>query len=158
MPLTPRQQLFLAELPKDWNATQASIRAGYSAKTARAAAARLLADSALQQALAESLEQAVAQAGVDTQWVLDRAVEVVERCMQATPVRDRKGEWQFEARTAVAALTLISRWTGGFAEKTTTIGGDHRELHFHFDGGPDAEKVREAPPQLEAPPQGRNGP
>jgi phage terminase small subunit len=34
MPLTVKQQLFVAEYLKDLNATQAAIRAGYSEKTA----------------------------------------------------------------------------------------------------------------------------
>lgn len=34
MPLTPKQQRFVAEYLKDLNATQAAIRAGYSEKTA----------------------------------------------------------------------------------------------------------------------------
>ena len=40
--LTVKQRSFLRELPKDFNATQAAIRAGYSAKTAAAAASRLM--------------------------------------------------------------------------------------------------------------------
>lgn len=34
--LTPKQEKFCAEYIKDGNATQASLRAGYSKKTARA--------------------------------------------------------------------------------------------------------------------------
>lgn len=34
MALTAKQQRFVEEYPKDWNATQAAIRAGYSEKTA----------------------------------------------------------------------------------------------------------------------------
>lgn len=40
--LTPMQERFAYEYVKDFNATQAAIRAGYSAKTAGPAAARLL--------------------------------------------------------------------------------------------------------------------
>ena len=40
--LTPKQQKFVAEYLIDLNATQAAIRAGYSAKTAKEQAARLL--------------------------------------------------------------------------------------------------------------------
>ena len=40
--LTCRQELFILEYAKDLNATQAAIRAGYSAKTASAQASRLL--------------------------------------------------------------------------------------------------------------------
>lgn len=40
--LTPKQELFIIEYAKDFNATQAAIRAGYSPETARAQACRLL--------------------------------------------------------------------------------------------------------------------
>ena len=39
---TPRQRRFAVEYLKDLNATQAAIRAGYSAKTAKQAGSRLL--------------------------------------------------------------------------------------------------------------------
>lgn len=42
MALTPRQELFALEYLKDLNATQAAIRAGYSAKTAKEQGYRLL--------------------------------------------------------------------------------------------------------------------
>lgn len=41
-PLVPRQATFVREYLTDLNATQAAIRAGYSARTAEAAASRLL--------------------------------------------------------------------------------------------------------------------
>lgn len=44
MPLTPRQQRFVQEYLTDLNATQAAVRAGFSAKTAGQIGARLLKD------------------------------------------------------------------------------------------------------------------
>lgn len=40
--LTPKEELFVIEYPKDFNATQAAIRAGYSPKTAAQQGSRLL--------------------------------------------------------------------------------------------------------------------
>lgn len=51
MTLTPRQAAFVAEYLIDLNATQAAVRAGYSAKTAHAAGPRLLANVGVQQAI-----------------------------------------------------------------------------------------------------------
>ena len=42
MPLTPRQHLFVNEYLVDMNATNAAIQAGYSPKTAKSQASRLL--------------------------------------------------------------------------------------------------------------------
>jgi len=50
-PLTPKQARFVAEYLKDLNATQAAIRAGFSAKTAKSAGSRLLTNVALADAL-----------------------------------------------------------------------------------------------------------
>jgi len=40
--LTPRQELFVAEYPRDWNGKEAAIRAGYSVRTAKQIACKLL--------------------------------------------------------------------------------------------------------------------
>lgn len=58
MALTDQQQRFVEEYPKDFNATQAAIRAGYSPKTAGQQGHRLLKDVEIQQALALHEEQA----------------------------------------------------------------------------------------------------
>lgn len=49
--LTPKQQRFVAEYLIDLNATQAAIRAGYSAKTAKAQGSRLLTNVDVQKAV-----------------------------------------------------------------------------------------------------------
>ena len=54
--LTPRQQRFVQEYVVDLNATQASIRAGYSPKGARVRGAGLLANSNIQEALEDAQE------------------------------------------------------------------------------------------------------
>jgi phage terminase small subunit len=51
--LTPQQERFVAEYLIDLNATQAAIRAGYSAGTARQQASRLLSKVNVQSAIAE---------------------------------------------------------------------------------------------------------
>lgn len=50
-PLTPKQQRFVSEYLKDQNGTQAAIRTGYSAKTAKQQGSRLLADPRIQAAV-----------------------------------------------------------------------------------------------------------
>lgn len=63
--LTPRQQRFVAEYLIDLNATQAAIRAGYSAKTANQQGSRLLAHvgiaAAVRDGKAKQLSEAQAQ-------------------------------------------------------------------------------------------------
>ena len=56
MALNERQKLFVAEYLKDLNATQAAIRAGYSAKTAYAIAEKLLRKAEIKQAIQEAMK------------------------------------------------------------------------------------------------------
>ncbi|CAB4121924.1 Terminase small subunit [uncultured Caudovirales phage] len=51
--LNPKHQKFVLEYLKDLNATQAAIRAGYSAKTSRVQGSRLLTNAAICIAIAE---------------------------------------------------------------------------------------------------------
>lgn len=52
--LTPKQQAFVAQYLVDLNATQAAIRAGYSAKTANREGTRLLSNAVIAAAIAEA--------------------------------------------------------------------------------------------------------
>ena len=52
--LTDKQEAFCDEYLKDFNATQAAIRAGYSEKTARSAGQRLLTNVDIKRRLAEA--------------------------------------------------------------------------------------------------------
>ncbi len=54
MSLTPKQARFVEEYLIDLNATQAAIRAGYSAKTANEQGSQLLAKLSVRQAVAEA--------------------------------------------------------------------------------------------------------
>ena len=55
--LTEKQQRFVEEYLIDLNATQAAIRAGYSAKTADQQGSRMLANVKVQQAISGSMSR-----------------------------------------------------------------------------------------------------
>lgn len=55
MPITPKKQRFVDEYLVDLNATQAAIRAGYSAKTAHSQGPRLLDDVGVKELIAEAM-------------------------------------------------------------------------------------------------------
>lgn len=55
--LSPKQALFVDEYLRDMNATQAAIRAGYSAKTAETQGPRLLGNVRVQQAISAARER-----------------------------------------------------------------------------------------------------
>ena len=63
--LTDKQQRFVDEYLIDLNATQAAIRAGYSAKTADQQGSRMLANVKVKQAVAEKQAQRSKRTGVN---------------------------------------------------------------------------------------------
>jgi len=61
MALNPKQQRFVAEYLKDLNATQAAIRAGYSAKTAEQIGHQLLKKTSVAEAVAKGQQKIAAK-------------------------------------------------------------------------------------------------
>jgi phage terminase small subunit len=72
MGLTAKQKLFVQEYLVDLNATQAAIRAGYSAKTAKQQGARLLTNVDIAAAVSEANANRLQKAEVDAAWLLRR--------------------------------------------------------------------------------------
>jgi phage terminase small subunit len=73
---TDRQAAFVREYVKDWNATQAAIRAGYSERTADEQGCRLLANTRVRSAIDRRLEQIAAAAEVDVAMVVRELLDV----------------------------------------------------------------------------------
>lgn len=72
--LTPKQQRFVDEYLVDLNATQASIRAGYSKKTATAQGSRLLMNAKVQAAVSNGVKKQAARTEINADWLLNRLV------------------------------------------------------------------------------------
>jgi len=70
--LTPKQQAFVTEYLIDLNATQAAIRAGYSAKDADVQGPRLLGNVRIAAAVALGMEQRTERTQINADWVLTR--------------------------------------------------------------------------------------
>ncbi len=70
MPLTPKQERFVAEYLIDLNATQAAIRAGYSVKTAKEIGAENLTKPAVKAAIDARIDQRAAEAKITQDDVL----------------------------------------------------------------------------------------
>lgn len=90
--LTPKQQRFVDEYLIDLNATQAAIRAGYSAKTANEQGSRLLANVKISDAVKGAQAARAEKTGITQDYVLKSVVDVMERCKQVSPVLDRRGD------------------------------------------------------------------
>ncbi len=87
--MTEKQQCFVSEYLIDLNATQAAIRAGYSAKTADQQGSRMLANVKVQQAISEAMAERSRRTGVNQ----DRVVMELSRIafLKITDVVDSKG-------------------------------------------------------------------
>lgn len=69
--LTPKQQLFVDEYPKDWNATQAAIRAGYSKRSASMIGLENLGKPLIQEALASKTAILAKKCGISTERLIE---------------------------------------------------------------------------------------
>jgi phage terminase small subunit len=74
-PLTPKQAAFVAEYLIDLNATQAAIRAGYSAKTANEQGSRLLTNVSVRSAIEEAQNKRAER----TEITQDRVLQEIAR-------------------------------------------------------------------------------
>ena len=123
MSLTAKQQAFVDEYLIDLNATQAAIRAGYSAKTAMEQGYQLLQNPSVSTALSEAVAARSERTQINADYVLRQAVKLHERCMQEVePFTDRKGEhihdekgnplYVFNATGAAKGLELVGKHVG----------------------------------------------
>jgi len=101
--LSNRQRIFVLEYLTDGNGTRAAIAAGYSPKTAAKTACRLLKnptvaaiiaknEQRVTQRMEEARERVIQRYEITAEKVLQDIAETVERCKQAAPVVDKKGE------------------------------------------------------------------
>ena len=106
--LTKKQSVFVQEYLVDLNATQAAIRAGYSAKTANEQAAQLLAKLSIQEALRKAMEAREKRTGITIDRVLEQYAKLAffdirklyDESGNFKPVKD----WDDETAAAVAGV------------------------------------------------------
>ena len=129
--LNEKQKKFCNEYLIDLNATQAAIRAGYSAKTARVIAAQNLAKLNIQEYIQQLQEGIQKRNRISQDEIIQDLIEVKNRCMQNVPVMyfDRiEKEWKhegadigeplykFDSQGATKALDLLGKITGAYKE------------------------------------------
>jgi phage terminase small subunit len=98
MGLTPKQQTFVNEYLIDLNSTQAAIRAGYSAKTARAIGGENLTKPDIAEAIAKAQAERAGRTQIDADWVLRELKKQYE-----------KADTGSEINTALSALEKIGK-------------------------------------------------
>ncbi len=93
--LSDRQQCFVDEYLIDLNATQAAIRAGYSPKTAREQASRLLSKANISAAVARAMAERSKRTGITQDRVLDELAKIA--FVKMTDVVDADGKIREDA-------------------------------------------------------------
>ena len=93
--LTEKQQRFVDEYLIDLNATQAAIRAGYSAKTANEQGSRLLANVKIQQAISEKMAERSKRTGINQDRVIIELARIA--FVKMTDIVDSDGEIRSDA-------------------------------------------------------------
>lgn len=77
-------------------------------------------------------KNAILKTGLDRQWVIERLMTVVERCMQGEPVIDREGnptgEWRFDSAGATRSLHLLGSELGMFRPQEQKPGDEYANL------------------------------
>lgn len=136
MALTAKQQRFVAEYLVDLNATQAAIRAGYAAKRADATGYENLRKPEVAAAVSESMKARESRTQITQDYVLKTIVDTVERCRQASPVLDRRGEpvmvelpdgstapaYAFDAQAVLKGAELLGKHLKLFTDKVEHSG------------------------------------
>lgn len=125
MALTAKQQLFVKEYLVDLNATQAAIRAGYSAKTAEQQASRLLSNVKVQKAIEEAMSKRAAKVEITA----DRVLREYAKIAFFDPRRLYRDDGQpvditeldDDTAGAIVGLEVLEEFSG-FGEDRTQIG------------------------------------
>ncbi|ANV96875.1 TPA: terminase small subunit [Escherichia coli] len=111
MALTDKQEMFCREYLIDLNATQAAIRAGYSAKTANRTASENLSKPDIQFRIAELKAQRNDLVGINAEYVLNRLIEIDQMDVldillqngELKPIKDWPKVW----RTTLSGMDVV---------------------------------------------------
>lgn len=121
--MTDKQINFCREYVKDYNGTQAAIRAGYSEKTAAVKASQLLKNKDILNTIKQNQKELVESSCLTEEKVIAKVEEILERCMSAEPVMEWNyeehryeptGEYQFDSKGALKAIEMLGKHLGMF--------------------------------------------
>lgn len=119
--LSPKQQRFVCEYLRDLNATQAAIRAGYSARTAMQQGSRLLSKAEIAQAVAKGANRVLTRADVTVERIVEEAARIAFHDSRALFREDgtlkAPHEWDDATAAAIAGLEVEERLEGRGEER-----------------------------------------
>lgn len=117
MALTDKQEMFCREYLIDLNATQAAIRAGYSAKTANRTASENMSKPDIQSRITELKAKRNEDVSINAEYVLKRLVEIdqmdVLDILNSTGELKPVAEWPKVWRTTLSGLEVMEMASEG---------------------------------------------
>ncbi len=130
--LTPKQKLFVYEYLIDLNATQAAIRAGYSAKTAVDIGCENLEKPEIAEAIQERMDKRAEKVGVSAETVLKKLLDLATVDLakaydingRLLPIHDIPEE----VRIAISGIKVFEEFEG-FGKDRIQV-GEVREIKF----------------------------
>ena len=114
-PLTSKQKRFIAEYQKDLNGTQSAIRAGYSKKTAKEQAARLLSNANIRETVETKNQSICEKLGIDSEYILSGIKELAETTKKLNP------KW-YNPSASAKAHELLGKHLKLFTDKIENSG------------------------------------
>lgn len=132
-PLTPREARFCEEYLVDLNATQAAIRAGYSARSARAHVGRLLTNEAIACRIAELRDARSTRVGVQADDVLRGLWQIamldIGEAFDASGALKPLVDMPEGVRRAIASIEIDELFNGRGGDRASV--GVTRKVRFH---------------------------
>jgi phage terminase small subunit len=118
---TEKQRAFIDEYLIDLNATQAAIRAGYSADTAAQIGYENLRKPEIAQAIGIALAERAQRTQITQDYVLNAVVETIERCRQKS---------EFDPQSVLKGAKLLGDHIGTFKERVELTGKDGKPIEI----------------------------
>ena len=113
--LRPRQQRFVEEYLLDLNATQAAIRAGYSARDAHTQGYHLMKKASIREAVRQARAGRSERTNITADDMLRGIQDTIAYCLRGTPILDANGEiidYEGNIAGALKGYELLGRHLG----------------------------------------------
>lgn len=120
----PKRRRFCREFTIDWNATQAAIRAGYSARSAYGTANIIMSDSIIQAIVQLFDEKHQLTTGISASWKRRKLKEIVQMTMA-------EGD-TFQPGTAVKAINELSLMDGSHKPKQHHVTSESVSVQLNY--------------------------
>jgi phage terminase small subunit len=117
--LKPKQALFAKEYLKDFNATQAAVRAGYSIKTAHVIGTENLKKPVIEKAIEKEMVQRTKNVEISVEWILQGVKGIADNLEETT--KDR-----------LKAYELLGKYWRMFTDKHEVNASGNSSIKFMF--------------------------